>query len=276
MNNNMIVNSIKNLCKNNNITVSQLEKEIGLSQGLVSKWMNTTPSLDKIVDIANYFHVSLDEVVGYDHSLNDDFIRELYERTGNGSVSWKLVKKTDSAEFPKIKLYNKWEDELPPDNYYNEETHKEIHYIIRFDKGYIIMYAFYQNGCILNPEEIKLFIQPTYDSYLVEQNYSFDNLLKLWIKILNSLGDEAPDAIKAEDLKNGFILNKSFTNKASKTSNETDLSNIERVINDPSILKLIETCNKPEFQQLQKTFSSPEFQKTMQVVNKLQKYFDSL
>ena len=34
MNNENIVKSIKNLCKENNITIGQLEKEVGLSQGL--------------------------------------------------------------------------------------------------------------------------------------------------------------------------------------------------------------------------------------------------
>ena len=64
MNNEKIVNSIKKLCKKHNITANQLECEVGLSQGLISRWLKTTPSLDKIINIADYFNVSLDEVIG--------------------------------------------------------------------------------------------------------------------------------------------------------------------------------------------------------------------
>ena len=89
MDNNIIVNSIKKLCKDKNITVSQLEKKIGLSQGLVSKWINTTPSLDKIVDIADYFHVSLDEVVGY--KQDDIFLNILHDLTNNRKIKWAII-----------------------------------------------------------------------------------------------------------------------------------------------------------------------------------------
>ena len=80
--------------------------------------------------------------------------------------------------------------------------------------------------------------------------------------------------VKAEELKNDFILNASLTNSNKKISNDNDIDVIEKIAGDPAIMKLMELYNKPEFQQLQETFSSPEFQKAIQAANKLQKYFE--
>ena len=65
MNNERMIETIRELCKKNNITPTKLEEELGFSQGLISRWKDKTPNIDRIIDIADYFHVSLDEVVGY-------------------------------------------------------------------------------------------------------------------------------------------------------------------------------------------------------------------
>ena len=65
MDNEQLVKSIRQLCKNRNIAISQLENDLNFGAGLISRWSKNSPSIDKIVDIANYFHVSIDEVVGY-------------------------------------------------------------------------------------------------------------------------------------------------------------------------------------------------------------------
>ena len=64
MDNELLVKSIREICKSNNITPSQLEAELGFGAGLISRWTKSSPSLDKIVDIADYFNVPLDKVVG--------------------------------------------------------------------------------------------------------------------------------------------------------------------------------------------------------------------
>lgn len=199
MDNVNIVESIKKLCKNSNIPVSQLEKEVGLSQGLVSKWMNTTPSLDKIIDIADYFNVSLDEVVGYNQYTNDDFLNILYKKTSDKSIQWQSSKTINKDE-EKVKEYSCTApfDMLPDDV-------RESSYAVKFNNGYIVMYARHIFDRILHPDELILFIQPSSDSFLVDQYYNMDKLMKLWVKLLNSLDDDAPDEVKAENLKNDFI-----------------------------------------------------------------------
>lgn len=82
-----IVKSIKKLCVKNNINLSRLEKNVGLSQGLISKWKTTTPSLEKLIDIARYFSVSLDEVVGL-KDVDDVFLELLCNNTEANKLFW--------------------------------------------------------------------------------------------------------------------------------------------------------------------------------------------
>lgn len=196
MDNNIIVDSIKKLCKDKNITVSQLEKEIGLSQGLVSKWMNTTPSLDKIVDIADYFHVSIDEVVGY--KQDDMFLTMLCDLTNSKKIKWFMVNKDTTEKVANI-------EKTFPYEYYDEEKYTEKSYFTKYKDGFIIIYAFHKYGKLINPDELSLYIQPSENNNeFAWQDYSTNNLKSLWIDILSNM-DQVPVEIKAEQLKTSFV-----------------------------------------------------------------------
>lgn len=271
MDNELLVKSIRELCKKNNVAVSQLENDLNFGAGLISRWVKSSPSLDKIVDIADYFHVTLDEVVGYHENLDDDFFNKLYKQTEEKVISWELVTNDKITEYPNIKLYDIGADEYL---LYNNEEYGQKHYVTKYNGGYIIMYSFYKYGNLLSPTMVKMFIQPTQESYLVEQNYARNTLLKLWTKILNSLGDNTPDEIKAEDLKNSFVLNKSKLNSKDSLSKKTDLSKMQDIMSSPEVLKLMEIYNQPEFKKMQETFNNPEVQAAIEIANKLQHYFD--
>ena len=271
MDNENLVRSIKQLCQKNNITVSQLENDLKYSPSLISRWKDKSPSIDKIVNIANYFHVSLDEVVGYNSYANDDFLNSLYEQTSNGSAIWE-----DSKAMIKQGLMVKEYTRFYLPGVFLDDEYKETTYAISFNSGYIALYAYHIFDQILHPKDLKLFIQPDDDAFLVDQHYTKEELLKLWVKILNSLGDNAPDAVKAEDLKNEFVLNQSLLNGTDKISGKENMEDIEKIVFDPTVMKLLETYNKPEFQQLQKTVISPEFQRSVQLANKLQKYYEKM
>lgn len=272
MDNELLVKSIRTLCKESNISISQLENELNFGAGLISRWIKSSPSIDKVVDIADYFHVSLDEVVGYKQRLNDDFINHLYTQTDKLQIVWELVTKATN-KYPKIKLYNPEQDEYPPQPC-NEEEYGQNHYVTKYNNGYIIVYAYYKHESILKPKVVKLFIQPTPESYLIEQEYPQNTLLKLWIKLLKSLGNNAPDEVKAEDFKNDFVLNKIKLNSNNTTSKKVNLTDVEKILTNPDIIKLMEMYNQPAFQELQKTFANVEFQNAIKVANQLQKYFN--
>lgn len=51
---------IKSLCEENNISVYQLEKDLGLSTGSVSKWEKSIPRADTLSKVAKYLNVGID------------------------------------------------------------------------------------------------------------------------------------------------------------------------------------------------------------------------
>lgn len=56
---------IKSLCKKNNILMSHLAEAVGISESLIRKWgSSTSPSIDKVRRIAEYFDVSVDYLIG--------------------------------------------------------------------------------------------------------------------------------------------------------------------------------------------------------------------
>lgn len=212
MDNEKMIESIRSLCKLNNISPTKLEELLGFSQGLISRWKDKTPALDKIIDIADYFNVSLDEVVGYNHNINDNFLKLLYEKTSNNSIQWELGQKLNDQGY-KVKIYDRQD---VPGVYINEEIYRQSTYATVFNGGYIVMYAYYYFDKILKPEELILFIQPSNKAFLVDQHYNQDDLIGLWIKVLNNLREDIPDEVKAENLKNDFIQTSKLDSKNNK------------------------------------------------------------
>jgi len=266
MNNEQIVNSIRSICKEHNITITKLEETLGMSQGLISRWNKSDPSLSKIIDIAEYFNISLDELTGYKNTINDKFIEKLILETSNKSLIWhqynndqKVPKQYSDPYFGHIDFL----DQDDAREYF--ENHIELSYFSNLKNGYISIYCYYENDNIKNPSDIRLFIQPNDNADLIYQDYSKDQLIPLWLKILYTLNEDAPDAIKAEELKLAFISEDDTINL-----NSTQNKRINSILNDQSLIKLIETINTPEFQKLQQTFSNPEFQKAIQTANKIQ------
>lgn len=59
-----LLENIKALCKENNISQRKLEKDLDLSNGSSSKWAKSSPSTDVLQKIADYFNVSIDYLTG--------------------------------------------------------------------------------------------------------------------------------------------------------------------------------------------------------------------
>lgn len=59
-----IVENIKVLCAEREISIPKLEKILGLSNGSIYNWNKSFPSIDKVIKVADYFNVSLDFISG--------------------------------------------------------------------------------------------------------------------------------------------------------------------------------------------------------------------
>lgn len=62
---------IKFLCNENDLTISGLEKVTGISKGNICKWNSSYPSIDSLIKIADYFCLTLDELIGRDKKVNE-------------------------------------------------------------------------------------------------------------------------------------------------------------------------------------------------------------
>lgn len=62
---------IKELCETRGINITKLENELGFGAASIGKWKNSiSPSVDKVVKVANYFNVSVDYLVGRTNLTN--------------------------------------------------------------------------------------------------------------------------------------------------------------------------------------------------------------
>mgnify|MGYP003093766445 FL=1 len=59
-----IVDRIRALCSERKITIAELERNLGLGAGTVSRWDARVPGADKIQKVAEYFDVSTDYLLG--------------------------------------------------------------------------------------------------------------------------------------------------------------------------------------------------------------------
>lgn len=194
-----IVESIKRLCKNRNITLTKLEEDLSMSQGLISRWTRTDPSLSKIINIADYFNISLDDLVR-GRKTNDDFLLALIDKTQNKSITWHTYDRNRSNLDIKVFTAN---DSVH--HSYDEEEYEESTYYTEYNKGFISIYSLHKIKRVTQALDLYIFIQPDMLSDFICQDYSKEEITELYVKVLNSLHDDAPIEIKAEALKMSFI-----------------------------------------------------------------------
>lgn len=67
----IVAERVEKMCKMRGITVSQMQKEVGLSNGYIRKLrLGQTPSIDKISMLADYFGVTSEFLTGAVSSFN--------------------------------------------------------------------------------------------------------------------------------------------------------------------------------------------------------------
>lgn len=59
----MIVNNIRALCEQRNMTIAALEREVGIANGVIGGWKKHAPRLDKAKAVADYFGVTVDDLL---------------------------------------------------------------------------------------------------------------------------------------------------------------------------------------------------------------------
>ena len=59
----MLYEKIQEICDSKGITVSGLEKDLGFSNSTIRKWKNSSPSIENLKKVADYFGITVDELI---------------------------------------------------------------------------------------------------------------------------------------------------------------------------------------------------------------------
>ncbi len=59
----MIFDTVLNLCNKEGITIARLEKECGFGNATIRGWKESSPSVEKLKAVADYFHVSIEYLI---------------------------------------------------------------------------------------------------------------------------------------------------------------------------------------------------------------------
>lgn len=60
----MIVDTLKMLCKKKGVSFSEFERESGIGMKTASRWDKNSPSIDKVILAAEYFGITVSELIG--------------------------------------------------------------------------------------------------------------------------------------------------------------------------------------------------------------------
>lgn len=59
----MLVENIRRLCKEKGITLWALERELGIGNGVIAKWSHSSPRVDSLKKVADYFGCTVDDLL---------------------------------------------------------------------------------------------------------------------------------------------------------------------------------------------------------------------
>ena len=72
-----LFDNVQNLCLVKNIYISNLEKELEISNGSIYKWGENTPGIDKVLKVAKYFGVSVDSLLEENDVTQNELVKTL-------------------------------------------------------------------------------------------------------------------------------------------------------------------------------------------------------
>lgn len=64
-----MLEKIKVLCEERKISIAQLERETSLGNGVIGRWGESSPRVDNLKKVADYFGVTMDDLVNSCSSL---------------------------------------------------------------------------------------------------------------------------------------------------------------------------------------------------------------
>ena len=161
-----MIENIKKLCNENNVKISDLEEEVGLSKGNLSRWAKSCPSaIEILIKISEKFNVPVDYILNINYMENNESgknstLNQLIMQTEEEVVVWEKLTYTKSKKIPVVNSIN----ELV----YNSNI---LLYETVFN-GYHMIFVHY-NDTNIN----KLFIENNNEYIIISDNDSYSERL---------------------------------------------------------------------------------------------------
>lgn len=198
---------IKELCKKEGITIPTLEKELGLSRNAIYRWKTQSPSIDRLLTVANFFNVSLDFLVGRkaQHEFDDINYKDILEQEAEAKLG-ELLEILQDYFYVNFDETNKYETRIAINEY---EGNKDLG--VSISENELKSEASYVLKRIDNIEYnfdsifIKSILASLFNNYTPEENFINELLSDEFdrIKVLSTL---IPNTSKSDPSKT-FMLN---------------------------------------------------------------------
>ncbi|MBT2718802.1 helix-turn-helix domain-containing protein [Bacillus sp. ISL-57] len=72
-----LVHRIKILCDEKKVTFAEVERKVGLSNGQIRRWDSSSPKIENIQKVADFFDVSTDYLIGRKQPDEDPEVKSL-------------------------------------------------------------------------------------------------------------------------------------------------------------------------------------------------------
>lgn len=105
-----LLERVQSILDERGLTIKQAERESGLSNATIRKWATQKPSLDSLIKLADYLHLSIDYIVRGDrnisteHTISCDGV-PLSESEADLVAMYRLLPLTDKKEVFNFALY---------------------------------------------------------------------------------------------------------------------------------------------------------------------------
>lgn len=97
--NETIVDRIRALANAQGLSLPSLEVKLNLGNGTISRWSKSSPNTDKLARVADFFHVSLDYLLGRPENN-----RQPINHDGLSDIKKELIQIVNEADDERVRL----------------------------------------------------------------------------------------------------------------------------------------------------------------------------
>lgn len=67
----MLLENIRRLCSQKPVSIAKLERETGIGNGTIGRWDVSSPSIENVQKVAEYFGVSVGDLLADNHEARE-------------------------------------------------------------------------------------------------------------------------------------------------------------------------------------------------------------